>query len=325
MQDPPPALLTIGDPLVALTPKEPVTLDDTEDLALHVGGAELNTAVGVARLGLPVAWLGRVGADPLGRRVLRALRTEGVHTELTVVDPDAPTGLYLREWLPDGLRRPYYYRRGGAGTRLTTRDWPRPWPATVPAPSLVHVTGITAALAPTAADAVQAMVGWAGCPVSVDPNHRPSLWPDDQQARQRLGALVAVADVLLLSEDDARLLFGSTDVDAVAVAVSGLKAHTVVFKRGAAGAIAWRAGETVSVPAVPVTGEVDPVGAGDGFNAGFLAATMLGLDLADAVRCGAFCGARAVERVGENTGYPTLDELPADLRAALRRPIGVDR
>jgi 2-dehydro-3-deoxygluconokinase len=322
-----PSLLAIGDALIALTPHEPVSLEETADLAVHIGGAELNTAIGVRRLGLEVSWLGRIGDDPLGRRVLRTLRAAGVHTETAVLDPGAPTGLYLREWLPDGLRRPYYYRQGSAGSRLRAEDWPDPWPSGVPRPTVLHVTGITSALSATAAGAITAMLAESavlGCLISVDPNYRPVLWPEEAVARQRLRELVSMAGLVLLSEDDAQLLFGSTDPDVVRDALQALSVPLAVFKRGAAGAIAWRGADTVEVPAERVRA-VDPVGAGDGFNAGFLAATMLGLDLDLAMRCGAWCGARAVERVGDNAGYPTLDELPDDLRAALSRPAAVQQ
>jgi 2-dehydro-3-deoxygluconokinase len=323
-----PSLLTIGDPLVALTPKLPVALDETDELTVHTGGAEVNTAVGVSRLGVSSTWLGRVGDDPLGRRVLRSLREEGVDTSLAIVDPGAPTGLYLREWLPDGLRRPYYYRHGGAGTRLSKEDWPSPWPQAVPVPAVLHVTGITTALSDTAAHAVEFMVARAaemGCLISVDPNYRAVLWPDPAEARAALLELASAADVLLLSEDDADLLFDTTDPRLVRRAAGRLDARMVVYKRGSLGAVAWSGDEQVEVAGDEVSAEVDPVGAGDGFNAGFLAATMLGLSLADAARCGAWCGARAVERVGENSGYPTCSQLPPSLRDAMRGGADIHR
>lgn len=318
MSEKTPALLAIGDPLVALVPEDPVALDETSHLVAHVGGAEVNTAIGVSRLGVAAAWLGRVGDDPLGRRVIRALESEGVDTSLVVVDPTAPTGLYLREWLPDGLRRPYYYRHASAGARLSADDWPTQWPTTVP--TVLHVTGITTALSATATHALRSMVAKAvalGCLISVDPNYRSRLWPDEAMARKRLRELASVSDVLLFSEEDAALLFDTTEPAQVMRAVRELGVDSAVFKRGPAGAIAWRGDERVEVEGETVTAAVDPVGAGDGFNAGFLAATMHGLGVREAARCGAWCGARAVEQVGESTGYPTLAELPADLRAEL--------
>lgn len=315
-----PFVLAIGDPLIALMPNEPIGIDAADSLAIRVGGAEINTAIGVRRLGVAAGWLGRVGDDPFGRRVLATLEREGVERALAIVDPDAPTGLYVREWLADGRRRPYYYRRGAAGARLAADDWPQPWPHGVPLPNVVHATGITLAISATSSAALHAILDRAvdaGATISIDPNYRPALWPDATRAREALAHLARRADLLLLSEDDARALFGSDDPVVALAAAGELGASTVVFKRGARGAVVRHRGRDCEIAAAKVAREVDPVGAGDAFNAGFLAAIARGLDAELAARCGAWCGARAVECVGENDGYPTLADLPEDLRVAV--------
>jgi 2-dehydro-3-deoxygluconokinase len=314
-----PFLLAVGDPLIALMPAEPVAVESADHLTVFVGGAEVNTAIGVQRLGVDAAWLGRVGADPFGRRVVTALEREGVESTLVVVDPQAPTGFYVREWLPDGARRPFYYRHNAAGARLSASDWPQPWPPKLPTPSVLHVTGITVALSAAAEEALHAIVDRAvalGATISVDPNYRSALWPDTQRARTALARLARRANLLLLSEEDALVLFESADATAVFSATDDWNVADIAFKRGARGAIVRYRGREHEVAPENAASEADPVGAGDGFNAGFLAATMRGLDAELAGRCGAWCGARAVENVGENSGYPLLAELPADLREA---------
>lgn len=300
-------------------PPEPVGVESADHLAVFVGGAEVNTAIGVRRLGIDAGWLGRVGADPFGRRVVTALEREGVESSLVVIDPQAPTGFYVREWLPDGARRPYYYRRDAAGAQLSSRDWPQPWPPKLPTPIVLHVTGITVALAAAAEEALHAIIDRAvslGATISVDPNYRRALWPDEKRARAALARLARRADLLLLSEDDAQVLFETVDAAAIFSAADDLGVSDVVFKRGARGAIVRCRGLEREIAPEIAARAVDPVGAGDAYNAGFLAATMRGLDFEIAGRCGAWCGARAVEHVGENSGYPLLAELPDDLRAA---------
>ncbi len=328
-----PFLLAVGDPLIALMPSEPISVESADHLAVFVGGAEVNTAIGVRRLGIEAGWLGRVGADPFGRRVVTALEREGVESSLVVVDPQAPTGFYIREWLLDGARRPYYYRHNAAGARLCARDWPQPWPSKLPVPSVVHVTGITVALSPLAEEALHEIVDRAvalGATISVDPNYRSALWPDGRRAQAALTRLARRANLLLLSEEDALVLFETADPAAIFSASGEWGVSDVVFKRGARGAtVRYRGREHEIAPEVAAR-EVDPVGAGDAFNAGFLAAIMRGLDSEIAGRCGAWCGARAVEHVGENNGYPLLAELPDDLRtafdsAAARLPDGLRR
>jgi 2-dehydro-3-deoxygluconokinase len=316
---PRPFLLAVGDPLIALMPPEPISVEAADRLAVFVGGAEINVAIGVRRLGIEAGWLGRVGADPFGRRVVSVLEREGVETSMVLVDPRAPTGLYVREWLPDGARRPYYYRYNAAGAQLSACDWPQPWPSKLQAPRILHVTGITVALSPSAEEALHEIIDRAvalGATISVDPNYRSALWPDVPRARAALTRLAHRANLLLLSEEDAHVLFETDDPAAVFSAASDRGVSDLVFKRGARGAIVRYRGQTHEVAPEIAAREVDPVGAGDAFNAGFLAAIMRGLNSEIAGRCGAWCGARAVEQVGENEGYPLLAELPDDLRAA---------
>jgi 2-dehydro-3-deoxygluconokinase len=183
----------------------------------------------------------------------------------------------------------------------------------------LHVTGITVALSSSAEEALHEIIDRAvalGASISIDPNYRSALWPDGQRAREALTRLARRADLLLLSEEDALVLFETADPVAIFSAASDCGVSDVVFKRGARGAIVRHGGQMLEVAPEIATRDVDPVGAGDAFDAGFLAAIMRGLSPQIAGRCGAWCGARAVEQVGENDGYPTLAELPADLRAA---------
>jgi len=128
--------------------------------------------------------------------------------------------------------------------------------------SWLHVTGITCALGPAPRAAVETAVQWAGthgCMVSLDPNHRPQLW-GDEEARAALLPLVAPCAALLLSVEDARLLFGHVAPDAVIAAARAAGARTVVLKRGPLGAVASDGTVTVEVPAVRAAAPVDPVG-----------------------------------------------------------------
>ena len=118
---------------------------------IDTGGAEGNVAIGLVRLGIPVAWLGRVGDDSLGRRVVRDLRGEGVDVR-AVVDADATTGLMLKETPRFGSTTVTYYRRGSAGSRLQPSDLDG---LEIEAASLLHITGVTLALSESARDTIR--------------------------------------------------------------------------------------------------------------------------------------------------------------------------
>src|SRR5947207_2087285 len=108
-------VVALGECLAVLYPPEPITLDAASTLAIDIGGAEGNLSIALSRLGHSARLIGRVGDDPFGRRIQTILAQEGVDTTFLVSDSGAPTGLYVREWLPDGERRVYYYRAGSAG------------------------------------------------------------------------------------------------------------------------------------------------------------------------------------------------------------------
>ena len=301
-------LLTFGETLALAASPVPGDLAHAPGLELGIGGAESNVAIGVRRLGVPATWVGRVGADSLGARVLRELRGEDLDVR-AVVDEVAPTALMVKERRTAELTRVWYYRTASAGSRLTPADVPD---ELVRAAGLLHLTGITPGLSATALDTTlhaSRTARAAGVPVSFDVNHRAAVWRD-RDAREVYTQVAGAAAVVFAGEDEARLLTGTTTTDRSSLLdeLVALAGGDVVLKLGADGCLAHVDGVRHAVPAVPVT-VVDTVGAGDAFVAGYLAELLLGRPpesrLATAVRCGAFaCGSS-----GDWEGLPTRDEL----------------
>lgn len=309
--------ITLGEALVCIAPTGPVAFEAARDYRAHPGGAELNTCVAMRRLGFATVFFTRLGDDGPGRLLAQAMGALGIAVS-TETDPDCPTGLYLREWLPDGARRLAYYRRDSAATQLGANPLPLP---SMTAADLVLVTGITIALGPgprRACEQVVAAAHEAGARVCFDPNYRPLLWDSESAARTALLEVMRSVNVLLLSEDDAALLYGSTDPGVVLDAALSQGPGVVVFKQGERGvSVATGDGTRFDQAAADVTEALDPVGAGDGFNGGFLAGLLSGLDLHHATQLAAYVGARAVEAIGDNAGYPHLADLPDELRTLL--------
>jgi 2-dehydro-3-deoxygluconokinase len=200
-----------------------------------------------------------------------------------------------------------YYRRGSAGSRLEPADLPLD---TLRAAGVLHVTGITPALSPSARAATFAAIEEAraaGVPVSLDVNHRAALWSADE-AGPVLAELAARADVLFAGDDEAALLGATGDPEAIVKALSAYGPAQVVLKLGARGALAAVDSELLRVPAHAVVA-VDPVGAGDAFVGGYLAELLLGADVASRLRTAAACGAFAVTVPGDWEGLPTRRDL----------------
>ncbi|NUT91830.1 MAG: sugar kinase [Saccharothrix sp.] len=301
-------LVTLGETMVALSPDRIGPLRHARSLNVSVAGSESTVAIGVARLGHPSTWIGRVGQDEFGSLVTATLAGEGVRT-CAVVDAHAPTGLMVKEQRTGDLRRVQYYRDGSAGSRLRPEDAPAD---VVRSARVLHVSGITLALSSTSAAAVRGAVDLArasGVVVSFDLNHRAMLWTTER-ARTALREMLALADLVFASDDEARLVLDTDEPDP-AVLAARLRDHgtsTAVVTLAAAGAVAVDPSGTVRATAPTVT-EVDPLGAGDSFVAGYLAALLDGAAAPDRLTTAVAVAALSVGAHGDWEGLPTRAEL----------------
>ncbi|GAA0851676.1 sugar kinase [Streptosporangium amethystogenes subsp. fukuiense] len=260
---------------------------------LDVAGAEFNVAIGLSRLGHRVSWLGKVGGDELGSRILTVLRGEGVDVSDTRVDEGSPTGMLLKETRLGQAARVTYYR---TGARLAQGNVPVD---RVAASRVLHVSGITAAL--SARDAMHAAVRaarTARVPVSVAIDYHDQLWPDLREAEETLSVLACSADVLFVRQ---------SELDLVKPALAGDR--EVIVIRGARGASVRVDGVRHDAAGVsaPV---VDPNGSGDAFVAGYLSAALEGLHPTDRLRRGFLLAAFASSGPSDWQGLPTRAELP---------------
>jgi 2-dehydro-3-deoxygluconokinase len=277
---------------------------------LSVCGAEATVAIGIRRLGVPAAFIGRSGDDTFGRMGLEVLRGEGVDVDHLALDPSAPTGLLLRTRRTADRSVVEYLRAGSAGSRLGPDDVD---PELISAAGLVHVTGITAALSDTAAAAVDRACDLArrsGVPISFDVNHRAQLWTG-RSARAALLPLARRADIVFGGRHELALLLDAPPDTSPQRLVSDLAAQgpqEVVVTLGAAGAAGLWNGELATAAAHHVT-PVDVVGAGDAFVAGYLAARLQGLDQAARLRTACTLGAFAVGTRGDWEGLPRSADL----------------
>lgn len=303
---PPPGrgvIACIGEPLVTFAANAGGRFVDADLVEVGEGGAELNVAVHLARLGTAVRFIGAVGADALGDRIERRLSREGVDTSWLVRDADAPTGAYLKD-ASAGATSMVYFRTGSAASRF----------GEVPARALdgvghVHVSGITAALSP-ACDALveRLLTGRRTFTVSFDVNYREQLWSPGVAA-DRLLRLANLADVVLVGRDESARLWGTSAPESVRALLS--EVPEVVVKDDGAAAHVWTGDGVVSVVPDPVA-VVEPVGAGDAFAAGFIYARGQGRPPTVALRLGHTL-ARAALSATDDLGAP----VPTDILEAV--------
>jgi 2-dehydro-3-deoxygluconokinase len=293
-------VVTFGECLLSL--RSPGRLQAGGAVQVSVAGAEANVAIGLSRLGHRVTWIGRVGRDEAGSLVRRTLRSEGVDVQAESCAEF--TGMLVFAPRPPIGTRVDYHRFGSAGSTLAPSD-------VVPHLEagdlrILHITGITPALSPTAAvttvEAVR-VARAAGLRVSLDVNYRARLWSREEAATV-LRRLLDHVDLLIASEDEVELV--ADDVDQL----HARGVAEVVVKRGSAGSRVHLAetARSVEAPAVPVDA-IDPVGAGDAFSAGYLSATLDGLPPDECLIRGNAVGAFSVSSEGDWEGLPTREEL----------------
>lgn len=300
-------VITLGETMGLLHSETPGRLEHASRMLVGIGGSESNVAIGLARLGTPSTWVGRVGDDSLGRRIVRELRAEGVCVR-SAIDADAPTGLMLKERQAPGMARVWYYRSGSAGSRLSPADIPS---REIADAALLHLTGITPALSPSAHDAVleaARVARSARVPISFDVNHRPSLWREQDPA-PLYRRLAAMADIVFASEDEARLLAPTVgDIADLARDIAILGPRQVIITLGADGCFARIEDLEFDEAAVPVR-VVDSVGAGDAFVAGYLAELLAGAGARTRLRTAVTAGAFACLSAGDWEGLPRREDL----------------
>jgi 2-dehydro-3-deoxygluconokinase len=302
-------VLTLGEGLGVIRTSE--GLATAADLGVGVGGAELNVAIGLRRLGTEVTWLGRVGSDGLGRRVVRELRAEGV--EVIASTEERPTGLLLKERDALGRTLVTYHRADSAGSRLTPADLdPVDWSRY----GVLHITGITPALSTSASDTVHEAVRRAeaeGLTISFDVNHRSRLW-SSEAAAPVYRELAARSDVLFAGLDEAALLVGDHGSDpwGTVQALADLGPQVVALKLGEHGALAQSGSQRARMGAVRVD-VVDTVGAGDAFVAGYLSELIEGRSVEACLTTAVRAGAAVCRHIGDWEGAIRRDELEAEV------------
>lgn len=300
-------VVTLGETMCLLHTDSPARLSQATYMKLGIGGAESNLAIALTRLGTPTSWIGRVGGDTFGERILRELRAEGVDIH-AVIDPTSATGLMFKERLFADTGRVWYYRSDSAGSRLCPDDLPR---ALITQAALLHVTGITPALSPTAHAATFEAIRLAGeamVPISFDVNHRSALWRD-RDPGPVYRELARAATIVFAGEEEARILApGARDLKELAQDIKALGPAQVVIKLGARGCFALVDGVEYVQPAVPIR-PVDTIGAGDAFAAGYLSEFVAAQDVVTRLRTAVTTGAYACLTGGDWEGLPLRSEL----------------
>ncbi|MDF2564523.1 MAG: 2-dehydro-3-deoxygluconokinase [Massilibacillus sp.] len=302
-------VLTIGEPMGLLVADEVKPLENVEHFTRYVAGAEINFAVGMARLEHKVAYVSKLGNDPFGKHIKNFLAENKIDNRYISFDNEHMTGMQLKAKVEVGDPEVVNFRKNTASANMNVNDIAQIDWSTI---KHLHITGIPPALSSSCRATIYELITAARkheVRISFDTNLRPALWKDKQEMIDVINDLAFKCDIVLPGVSEGKLLTGSDDLDEIAdfYLKSGVK--TVVIKVGAKGAFVKTNEGSFTVPAFKVDHIVDTVGAGDGFAVGVVSALLEGLDLKNAVKRGAAIGALAIMSPGDNDGLPTVAGL----------------
>lgn len=303
-------LLAVGEALVTVNRPADQPPPAWGRCWMGVAGAEMNVAIGLARLGHAVRWATAVGDDPMGDWALAAARGEGVAVE---AGPRSHrTGLLVKVAQADAEPAVHYYRDGSAFACAP----PRADPAGA---RRVFLSGVTPALSPACRALARAAVQRAraaGVAVCIDLNMRRKLW-SEAEAAPELSWLAAHADLVLAADDEAALVVGAADPAEQARRLCAHGARRAVVK-AADGSYADGDRGRAFAPRLPGVIVRDAIGAGDAFDAGHLSGELDGLPMAGALARGHACAAAVCRTHGDWEGFPLRRDLG-------RRPATAER
>ena len=274
-------IVAFGEAMVRMSPPNFKRLEQTTTLDLHIGGAELNVAVGASRFGLKAAWVSKLPDNPLGRMIANKARELGVDISQVIWQKEGRAGLYFLEFGASPRASSVLYDREYSSFS-SIKPGELDWQNILKDVKCLHLTGITPAVSESAAAAAMEALKAAkacGCKVSLDLNYRAKLW-SRQKAGKTLSSMMDYVDILITTQGDTRTILDITADTDEALAQILLERYPFEVV-----AVSFREGDTVwrcTWSALAQTRDkafntrtfaidiVDQVGRGDSFAAGFL-------------------------------------------------------
>ncbi|MEM0379039.1 MAG: sugar kinase [Candidatus Bathyarchaeia archaeon] len=306
--------ISIGEVLIQLNSIAPGPLRYSRYFEVHVAGSEFNVLAALSKLGFLTGLITRVGRDEFGEMIIRAMRAENIDTSLVKTMDDAPTGVYFiqRHYPVPGKSTVFYYRHGSAASLMSEEDVREEY---VLKSKRVFLTGITPALSDSCYSAVRKLHSIArdnGREIFFDTNIRLKLWRSAEKARARLTPLLEGSKIVFTNKEDIQILYPQKTLQEAVSSVFDLDVDLVVVKSGEEGSTVYsRSGESHHEKAYFTPVIEDVIGAGDAFDAVFIASVIKGYSLKDSLKLANLAGMLVVTTRGDVEAQPDWKALEA--------------
>ena len=296
-------VLCLGEPLLEFNQ---IKEGNKKTYSYGYGGDTSNTAISIARQGMSVGFISKVGKDQFGWELLELWKREKVDYSHVSIHPEAPTGIYFVTHDADGHHFTYY-RSGSAACQMTPLDLPKD---DLSQTRILHLSAITQAISVSSCETAFAAIFQArknGVKVSYDTNLRLKLWSLDR-ARDVINRTVPMCDVIMPSLEEATSLTGLVDPEEITDYFFELGAKLVVLKQGSHGARVSDGKENLNIPGHKVKA-IDATGAGDTFDGAFLSEWIRKDDPFSAAEYANAAAALSTTNYGAVDSIPNRDEV----------------
>ncbi len=301
-------VITIGEAMIAFNPVSTGPMKFVNGFEKKVGGAELNFAIGCARLGLKAGWISKLGNDEFGKYIQTFARGEGIDISRVELVDGYPTSLNFKEIMEDGNVRTFYYRDKSPTLTMTPEDMDETY---FQQAKILHITGIFPAIDPKNMAIYDRAIDLAkkhDVKISFDPNIRLRMW-SREEAKQELSKILPHVDILLAGDDEMDMIIGENEPEAIVEKVKEYGISFVAVKQGEKGSAGYYNGEFIESAPVKAPKVVDTVGAGDGFNAGIIYGILQEWPLEKTLIFANTIGSMVVGVTGDNEGLPYYEEV----------------
>jgi len=301
-----------GELLIDMIALNPGSLVESEGFLKKFGGAPANTASGLAKLGLPVSFIGKVGQDPFGYFLRQSLEDYRVNTKNLIMSETGTTTLALVSLTKQG-DRDFFFIRGVHDKILPSEvDLPRNT-------GIFHFGSLTQTTTPAskATDKLISQAIKAKAIISYDPNIREFLWGDLKRAKLVVLDTAKKVNVLKVNEEEAELLSGSKNLQPAAQKLYRDSLDILIITLASRGCYYKTKNYEGLVPTIKVK-VVDTTGAGDAFNAGFIsglyeakkrASELSNIELEKILRRAVIIGTLTTTKKGAVTAFPSKAEI----------------
>lgn len=317
-----PRFVTMGELLIDfISTERGYSVGDAPAFAPVPGGAPANVAVGISKLGGEVGFIGKVGDDPFGLKLKDILNQFGVDTAVLSLSAEARTMLAFVSLTADGERDFVFFRHPSADMLITKSDVPADYLKGAYAFHFGSISLISGLSRETTLHLINEAKKH-GAIVSLDPNVRMSLWPDEAIAKHEIRGVVPLADVVKLSAEEAHFITGKDDPKSAAKDILTMGPKLVVVTKGKEGSVGVTARYGVEVLGFDIStanSVGDTTGAGDAFTAAMLwkmfdlnvadLYSLTDLEMINIFRFANAAGAITTTRRGAIPALPTVDEI----------------